>query len=240
MSARWLERLTAGPCPSCAASACAPLCRTCRVDSGIADGLHPGTIVLENALNVAYLGLYWCRLPEDSTRRREPTPLACSLQRFKFSGDRYAGHCLARLFAEVLFTWAAQPHHGAGTRSRYDAIVPIPLSNAGLSARRFNQSAWLARRLARRARIAYHPGWLRRPDRREPQHRLGAAARRANMHGAFEARRLPLPPRRILLIDDVCTTGSTLAEAVRVLMNAGAQTVDAAVLALADSANEGR
>jgi len=188
--------------------------------------------VLQGGLRLVHLGLYWRPLPAQC-RGRQPTPLAHTLQRFKFGGDRYAGHCLALLFAESLADYVTQNDRGSG--SRYDTIVPVPLSNAGLGARRFNQSAWLARRLSWRARVAYRPGWLQRPLDRHPQRGLGAGARRANVNGAFRPGRLPPRPGRVLLVDDVCTTGSTLTEAVRVLADAGAESVEAAVLILAQS-----
>ena len=192
--------------------------------------------MLENDLRVAYLGLYW-RGSQEGSSHRQPTPLAHGLHRFKFGGDRYAGHCLARLFAESLSNWVTDA--AGDTLAAYDAIVPVPLSMTGLRARRFNQSAWLARRLARRTRVAYRPGWLRRCGGSQPQHGLGAVARRANMRGAFGAGRLPAQPARVLVIDDVCTTGATLAEAVRVLAEAGAGHVDAAVLVLAEALTDG-
>lgn len=231
-----LRRLATGACPSCGAPAGAPLCPLCRVASRIPDGGRLHCTVVHGNLRLVHLGCYWCASPRNA-RQREPTPLAHALQRFKFGGDRYAGHCLARLFAEAVSDWAAQP---AGGGSPYVAIVPIPLAAGALRRRRFNQSAWLARRLARHAGVAYRPGWLRRHGHRDPQHSLGAAARRANMRGVFSTARLPRPPGRVLVVDDVCTTGSTLAEAVRVLVNAGAAAVDAAVLILAEAERDGR
>lgn len=229
---RWLAWFAPGPCPSCAAPGRAPLCAACRTGSGIIDGSLPAVAVLENDVRLLYLGFYW-RPSASNARRREPTPLAQALHRFKFGGDRYAGHCLARLFAEALSNSAAAP--GRAGAKRYDAVVPIPLSRAGLAARRFNQSAWLARPLARRARIPYRPGWLQRHGDSEAQHGLRAAARRTNMHHAFRAGLLPQRPGLVLLVDDVCTTGSTLAAAARVLCDGGAVAVGAAVLILAEA-----
>lgn len=211
------------------------MCETCRTASGIAQSGCPGTTTLDNGLRVAYVGRYWLALP-DGLVRHEPTPLAHCLHRYKFMGDRYTGHCLARLFAESLASWltlrSAMP-------CCHDAIVPIPLSPDGLRTRRFNQSAWLARRLARRVGTAYRPGWLARSATSQPQHGLGAVARRANMRGVFRVPHLPAPRARVLVVDDVCTTGATLAEAVRVLVEAGAAEIDAAVLLLAEGRMEG-
>ena len=104
-----------------------------------------------------------------------------------------------------------------------DLVVPIPLHPRRLRARGFNPACELARAIARPARLRLAPGALARLRDTPSQTGLERAARRRNVRGAFRARG-PVPPR-IWLVDDVVTTGSTLAEAARALRRAGARRV---------------
>lgn len=115
-----------------------------------------------------------------------------------------------------------------------DAVVPVPLHWRRLLARHYNQAAELARALARQHGIAYRPDWLqrRRPTRRQVG--LGREQRRDNLRAAFvvpPASSARLAGRRVLLVDDVYTTGATARAASRALLRAGASAVD--VLAFA-------
>lgn len=110
-----------------------------------------------------------------------------------------------------------------------DAVIPVPLHRWRFLSRRFNQSAELSRALARLTRRAHLPEALvrRRPTRRQVG--LGAAARERNVRGAFDVPRehvAKVAGRRILLVDDVYTTGATVAAAARALKRAGARDVD--------------
>lgn len=109
-------------------------------------------------------------------------------------------------------------------------LVPVPLAPARERARGYNQSAELAEALARRAVLPVAPGALRRRRETGTQTALTPEARRANLSGAFEARSAPAAP---VLIDDVFTTGATLAEAAAALLAAGAETVGALTFARA-------
>ena len=108
-----------------------------------------------------------------------------------------------------------------------DAVVPVPLHRTRLLRRRFNQSAELARRLA--APKTFQPQLLVRRRATASQVGLGRSERQRNVAGAFV-----VPPiltgqvagRRILLVDDVFTTGSTVGSASRALLRAGAAAVD--------------
>ncbi|HXQ10869.1 MAG TPA: ComF family protein [Caulobacteraceae bacterium] len=115
-----------------------------------------------------------------------------------------------------------------------DAIAPVPLHRSRLLARRFNQAAEIARPLARRHRIAYLPDVLMRGRRTDSQAGKSGAARRRNVAGAFSTRtglRRRVEGRRVLLIDDVLTTGATAEACARALRAAGARAVDVAVIA---------
>ncbi len=114
-----------------------------------------------------------------------------------------------------------------------DAIVPVPLHPWKLFRRRYNQAAELARPLARRSGRAYLPGALRRV-RYGGQAGKSATGRRRAVAGVFEApptERARIEGRRILLVDDVMTTGATADACARALLRAGARAVDVAVVA---------
>jgi len=106
-------------------------------------------------------------------------------------------------------------------------LVPVPLHPRRLRSRGFNPTALLARAIARELGVPLDPAALLRVRDTESQTGLDRAARRRNVRGAFRAhRRLSAPPR-VWLVDDVVTTGSTVAEAARVLRRAGAREVTA-------------
>lgn len=113
-----------------------------------------------------------------------------------------------------------------------DFIVPVPLSLEGLRHRGFNQTLLIAREVARRTGMPLETGLLYKKKDTPPQVALSRSARIKNLRAAFGARRA-LEGGRVLLIDDVITTGATAAECSKTLLKAGAEEVYAASLARA-------
>lgn len=110
-----------------------------------------------------------------------------------------------------------------------DALLPMPLSDDRLKERGYNQAALLARRLGHRLGLSVQDGWLLRMAGRERQTALPREQRLSNLRGAFAVEPLALHRLRggqVALVDDVMTTGATLAEASRTLVAAGVARVE--------------
>lgn len=142
----------------------------------------------------------------------------------KYEGMEPLGATLGRRLAEP-----------AGELAPYDVVAPVPLHRSRRLERGFNQAELLGRGLARAAGGRLEPGLLARRRATQPQAGLTAAERRTNLRGSFYApRREAVRGRKILLIDDVTTTGATLEACARALQRAGAASVVALTLARAD------
>ncbi len=134
---------------------------------------------------------------------------------------KYRGY--SRVVEKVMAPLMARSLNG----EKYDGVVPVPLHRARLARRGFNQAELMARAVAGRigAPISVK---LRAVRRTRDQVELSAGERRENVAGAFEAR--GSLAGRILLVDDVFTTGATLSECAGVLRRAGAGEVHALTL----------
>lgn len=134
--------------------------------------------------------------------------------------------------AELLGERLATIHADRLRTMNLDAVVPVPLHWRRRLQRGYNQSAAIARGVASRLGLARRSWWLWQKRATKPQKSLTCPTqRKENVKGAFVAP-WRLHGRRILLVDDVMTTGATSAEAARALRRAGA-TVSVAVLARA-------
>ncbi len=151
-------------------------------------------------------------------------PLDRLESRFKFAAGLAAGRVLAA-------QWLASGPPPA----RPDLIVPVPLHRGRLRRRGYNQALELARPLASALGIPLRHDVLERVRVTAQQTELDAKRRRANVRGAFRLRPLRDAglPAHIALLDDVMTTGATLAECARVLKRAGVARVDVWALARA-------
>lgn len=115
-----------------------------------------------------------------------------------------------------------------------DLLVPVPLHLKRLRHRGFNQAHLLIQRWAKHDGIPFDGLTLLRNRWTEPQTALSRKERKKNIKGAFVVKtRDRIEGKKIVLVDDVYTTGSTVNECARVLMSAGAQIVDVLTLARA-------
>ncbi|PJK31363.1 ComF family protein [Minwuia thermotolerans] len=115
-----------------------------------------------------------------------------------------------------------------------DGVVPVPLHRRRLWRRRYNQAALLSRELAIRAGIGFLPDLLERRRPTRSQGGLSATARRRNVRGAFrlaEGAAERVRDARLVLVDDVYTTGATVEACARVLRRGGAASVDVLTVA---------
>jgi ComF family protein len=134
--------------------------------------------------------------------------------------------------APAFSAWMARA--GADLLEAAELIVPVPLHWTRLATRRFNQAGLLAQALGRISGRPVEPRALTRRRPTRSQGHLGRLARFRNVKGAItvaDRRVAMVTNRRVLLIDDVITTGATVESAAKALISAGARGVD--VLALA-------
>ena len=146
-------------------------------------------------------------------------PIADLVQRAKFRGREDLAVAAGDLLVDAL-----------APLSTIDAIVPIPLGWRRRLQRRYNQSTLLASRVAKAWKVPLRQS-LRRKRHTQAQSDLSLNAREANVRGAFCAH--GKMPQRILLVDDVVTSGHTVEQASRALLQAGAQEVKVIALARA-------
>jgi ComF family protein len=154
----------------------------------------------------------------------EKDPIGTALRALKYGSRRALARPLSMLLAERF------PFPGAA----YDVIAPVPLHIERLRTRGFNQAALLAYEVAKRSRIALDRGLMVRLRNTPAQVGLSEADRRRNLRGAFTLRQgRSVEGRRVLVVDDVCTSTATARACAAALRAAGAETVDVVVLARA-------
>ncbi|MDX9710224.1 MAG: ComF family protein [Trichloromonas sp.] len=144
-----------------------------------------------------------------------------SIHRFKYEQGIHLDHPLGALLAQRLGTDAPEFFP--------ELILPVPLHPQRLRERGYNQSLLLARRLGKSLRVPTESRRLQRVRPTPPQQGLPLAARQRNLRGAF-ALSTPLRGEKVLLIDDVMTTGATVRECAQVLKSGGAGEIIVAVL----------
>ncbi len=140
--------------------------------------------------------------------------LARAVHRAKYGGDP----CTAARLGTLVLPLLSRVTHGV------DVVVPVALHRSRLRVRGYNQAMELARPVARALRVGLWAEGLRRVRDTPTQTELGREARARNVDGAFVAAR-PMTGLRVLVVDDVVTTGATLGAAMEALRGAGAEHV---------------
>lgn len=156
---------------------------------------------------------------------RYESPVTDAIWRFKLRDEpglaTQLGRCLAKRYKDCL-------------SGSYDLIVPVPVSRRTQRSRGYNQSALLAGVLSEAAGLPCNEKVLVKIRETRRQMELGREERRTNILGAYEVRQpQAVQGKRILLVDDVLTTGATLNECAKTLLEAGAAAVGALCLASA-------
>ncbi len=147
-----------------------------------------------------------------------------SILDYKFNGKRHYADCYGRLLAMAV----------QRQEIPFDLITWIPISRKRLRRRGFDQVQRLAQSLGRELGKEPVPTLSKHRDNPPQSHITGKAQRRANVLGVYQVLDpQTLSGKRILLLDDIITTGATAGECARVLLTAGAKEVHCAVIAAA-------
>ena len=116
-----------------------------------------------------------------------------------------------------------------------DFIIPIPLHQLKKAERGYNQSFYIAKGLGRTTKILYSDRIVKRKKYTESQTTMTLIEREENISEAFKVRnKNAVKGKSILLVDDVITTGATISECGKILLEAGAKNIYAASVAIAD------
>ena len=191
-----------------------------------------------SALALSYSPMHRCGDCRERTPRfdqavaagRYEGVMANAIQLFKYQGKTNLAGPLAGLLVQPLNRLPA-----------VDGLVPVPLDSSRLRERLYNQSLLLCDVLHRKTAIEVIPDGLERIRATVPQTGLSLKERRRNVRRAFSVKRAArIKGRRIMLIDDVLTTGATVNECARMLKKAGAKRVTVLTVARVDfPASEG-
>lgn len=168
--------------------------------------------------------------------RREPLPLKQIrtavifdgiipdiIHKMKYNGAFALAKPLADMMVEAWPIWQCP----------VDLVMPVPLHAQRQKKRGYNQSELIVNHFCQCTGLAHDAHSLQRTRFTPPQVGLDAAARKTNVQGAFSVQAQAVGDKDILLVDDVCTTGATLAAAAEVLLAAGAKSVSAYCVARA-------
>lgn len=148
-----------------------------------------------------------------------------SVARFKYHGRQDFAIAYGRLMAR---------HLGDTLRAlQADSLVPVPIHRSRLCSRGFNQAALLAWELERHLGIPCREDLVSRVKHTDAQKELGRRERLQNMQNAFRLKKLPRDIRRIIIVDDIFTTGSTVESLSQVLKEGGATHIFVTTLCLA-------
>jgi ComF family protein len=198
-----LEALAPATCLACDVScdASQPFCAGCGAPA------HRAVPLLLDGMRVAMVGPY---LP----------PLSTAIVRFKYQGRAELSRPLAKLLTPSVEALALPDDA---------ALVPVPMHPRRLAERGYNQAALLAQELSRTLRCGFRPRLLRRNRETERQVGKSRSERLDNLRQVFELRQSA--PARVVLVDDVITTGSTVRACAQALTAGGVEIIGVVALA---------
>jgi len=221
-----------------------PRCLACGATVG-----EPNALCSQCWASMTFFAPPWCAkcgLPFPHPMGEDALCAACARDRPSWDRaraalryDKHSRHLVLALkhgdrthLAPALGRWMRRA--GAELLDGADLIAPVPLHWTRLFARRFNQAGLLAHAIHSAGGPPVAPDWLIRRRRTPSQGRLGPTARARNVRGAFALRGgRTIKGKRIVLVDDVLTTGATAEECARVLRRAGAAWIGVQTLARA-------
>lgn len=226
-----------------------PQCASCHAELGINHGPYGLCLDCQAALVITrtpacpQCGCTVPALPADAFRcfecLRHPQRFSAVVRAGRY--DQTLRDCILRMKSEheeplaaALGVWMAELCGAELAAHRPDLVVPIPLHWRKRLWRGVNSPEVVAAALARRLKAPFSTWRLIRQRDTSPQGTLSRAARQDNVRGAFLVRGARLTGQRVLLVDDVLTTGATAGEAAAVLLRHGAESVIVAALARAE------
>lgn len=153
------------------------------------------------------------------------TPMKRSLYGFKYNNKReyarFYGKEAVRLYGPLLEAWGVE------------AVIPIPLHKSRQRARGYNQAVCFGKEVAKGIGLPFRKDLLFRKKETIPQKALSLGERSRNLHHAFYIKEKVIPYKRVVLVDDIYTTGSTLDQASIPLKERGVEEVFALTIARA-------
>ena len=149
--------------------------------------------------------------------------ISSAIYRFKYLGRREYSYFFAESSVRGLKDYLAV--------AKPDIITAVPLSKGKMLKRGYNQAGDYAAELSKRINIPFCPDALKRVRNTAPMKLLSPSERQKNLKNAFKSGQNVVKSKRILLIDDIYTTGTTMDECAKVLLEAGAESVYCMTLA---------
>jgi len=187
-----------------------PFCNICK--EVLDDNLRCQKCESEKSLPIFGLGQY-------------VDPLKYIIHQFKYNGFSILGHRLGELLVDT--------HQKKLNSLKLDYLAPIPLHSHRLKSRGFNQAEIMAEVMGDHLNIRNSTNVLIKTRKTKDQAKLGPDSRLTNIKGSFKVKEGIPEGKRVMVIDDVMTTGATIEEAIRVLKESGLVPVAIGIAALA-------
>jgi len=202
-----------------------PLCQHCgRVDTSFCDTCSQDLLSIPVELITTELP----PLQQIVSSGRHVGLLQAAVQSLKYNNQQQLGSTLALRLENVL----------KHTNWQFDTIIPVPLHTQRLQKRGYNQAKEISIHLAQLMAITHHDEWLIRHSQTQSQVGLTRDERLENVKDAFTVTTDELQGLKVLLLDDVRTTGATMAACAEVLMQAGVQSVYGITITAAQDTNQ--